>query len=155
MIICLHFSTPWNTAQPLFCTVRGFFFYNKHESHVFDINGKKNSKITRSKARVVFSVFDITNYAFDSDFQHFEQPFNSGVHLMEKVKRYRKPSLETGKIGCCHCNTPIIHSFEVRSHITTKNIYHKFADTDTLENMKQVSRVIIKHNCTKEKKEKK
>ena len=28
-------------------------------------------------------------------------------------------------------------------------MYHKFADTDTLENMKQVSRVIIKHNCTK------
>ena len=66
---------------------------------------------------------------------------------------------ETGKIGRCQCETPIIHQFEVRSRITPKIVHPvgricimKFADTDTLQIMKQVSQVIIKHSCSNEKK---
>ena len=146
-----------------FALLEASSFYNKDEYLTFDINDKKNSEITRSKARFVFSEFDITGYAFNGEFSHFKQPLNYGIHLMENLEKIKKKLLEekeeTRKIGHCHCGTRISHQFEVRSRITNKNVYPvgricimKFADTDILEIMKQVGQLIIKHNCSKEKK---
>ena len=150
-----------------FALLEASSFYNKDEYLTFDVNDEKNSEITRYKARVVFSEFDITGYSFNGRFKPIQPPLNSYIHLTNNLKEIKDFLLEeeehqnseTGKLERCHCNTPIVHKFEVRSRITTKNVYPvgrvcimKFADTDTLQIMKQVSQVIIKHSCSNEKK---
>ena len=56
----------------------------------------------------------------------------------------------------CHCTTPILHQFKVTSGVTNKKVFlsgnlciMKFAETYTLEIMKQVSNVIMKSKSDK------
>ena len=144
-------------------------YHDKKEYYTFDIDDKQNSEITRSKARVVFSEFDISGYVFYDSFQRFEPPLNSSAHLkenMEKIKKFldsmlkEKECLETGRNAYCKCEVQIIHQFEVTSRITKKKVFPvgricimKFSNTDTLAIMKEVSLVITKHACSKAKKD--
>ena len=143
-------------------------YHNQHEYYTFDIDDKQNSELTRSKARVIFSEFDITGYEFDGKFKRFEPPLNSSVHLHENLDKIIKflnsmdnetENSETGKSEC-ECGTEIVHMFEVTSRITKKKVFPvgricimKFLNTDTLAIMKEVSRVITKHACSKAKKD--
>ena len=130
------------------------------EYHLFDINDCDNSDSTRTKARIIFSEFDITGYTYGSaPLQHFTHALNSNEYIRDNVKKIRNfinnlefeypPQLRT--VDNCHCSVPIVHKFEVTNRITNKTVYPigrtcilKFANTNTCKIIKRVNTIIIK-----------
>ena len=125
------------------------------EYNVFDIN---ESDITRTKARIIFSEFDITGYAYGSaPLQHFTQPLNSDEYVRDNIHRIRNflnnlQSEEYRIFDNCHCGVPILHRFEVTNRITQSKVYPigrtcilKFANTSTCKIMKRMNRIVKKN----------
>ena len=57
------------------------------EYHLFDINDCDNSDSTRTKARIIFSEFDITGYTYGSaPLQHFTHPLNCNKYVRDNVR---------------------------------------------------------------------
>jgi len=138
-----------------------------HEYSNFEYEDKVK---TREKARIMCSEFDITGYVCGADqWKYFDPPLNSYKDLkqnLKKIKRFiysnepEKECQENAKTEC-HCTTPILHQFEVTSRVTNKKVFPignvcimKFADTNTLEIMKQVSNVLMKSKSDKIKQKK-
>ena len=126
--------------------------------------------ISPIKAHNVFSEFDITAYYLYNSCEHFIPPLNSSTDRktnIRKIKDFLKTIgsenqyLETGRNTYCECGTQIIHQFEVTNRITGKIVFPvgricimKFADTTTLETMKDVGKAISKYTCSIEKQKK-
>ena len=97
----------------------------------------------------------------------FIPPLNSSTDRktnIRKIKQFLQTKgseteyLETGRNAYCECGTQIIHQFEVTNRITNKKVFPigricimKFADTTTLEIMKDVGKAISKYTCSIEK----
>ena len=139
-------------------------YHDVQEYSNFDYEDKVK---TREKARIMFSEFDITGYVCGADqWKYFDPPLNSYKDLkqnLKKIKRFvnsnesEKEYEENAKTEC-HCTTPILHQFEVTSRVTNKKVFPigkvcimKFADTNTLEIMKQVSNVLLKSKIKQKK----
>jgi len=137
-------------------------YHDVQEYSNFDYEDKVK---TREKARIMFSEFDITGYVCGADqWKYFDPPLNSYKDLKQNLKKIRhfvysneseKEYEENAKTEC-HCTTPILHQFEVTSRITNKKVFPigkvcimKFADTNTLEIMKQVSNILMKSKSVK------
>ena len=132
-------------------------YSDKEEYHVFDCD---NCELTRTKARIIFSEFDITGYTYGSaPLQHFTHSLNSNEYIRDNVKKIRNfinnlefeypPQLRT--VDNCQCSVLIVHKFEVTNRITNKTVYPigrtcilKFSKTNTCKIIKRVNTIIIK-----------
>ena len=123
--------------------------------------------ISYINTRNVFSEFDITAYFLYGSCEHFIPPLNSSTDRktnIRKIKQFLQTKgseneyLETGRNAHCECGIRIIHQFEVTNRMTNKKVFPigricimKFADTTTLEIMKDVGKAIYKYTCSIEK----
>ena len=136
-----------------------------HASSYHD--NREYQDISPIKAHNVFSEFDITAYYLYNSCEHFIPPLNSSTDRktnIRKIKDFLKTIgsdnqyLETGRNSYCECGTQIIHQFEVTNRITNKKVFPvgriclmKFADTTTIQIMKDVGKAIMKYTCSIEK----
>ena len=142
--------------------LRGLYKTLLHASSYHD--NQEYQEISHIKAHNVFSEFDITAYYLYGSCEIFIPPLNSSTDRktnIRKIKQFLQTKgseteyLETGRNAYCECGTQIIHQFEVTNHITNKKVFPigricimKFADTTTLEIMKDVGKVILKYACS-------
>ena len=133
-------------------------YANNQEYNVFDINDTNNCNSTRCKARIVFSEFDITGYAYSSEpLQHFTYALNSDEYFRDNMNTIRNfiNDLEyehSNFDNChCHCGVQILHKFEVTNRITKMKVYPigrtcilKFANTKTSKIVKRMIKIIQK-----------
>ena len=110
-------------------------YADNEDYHVFDTD---NCEVIRTKARLIFSEFDITGYTYGS------------TKLQLQVQ-------ET-PLDKCHCNVPILQKFKVTNRITKKTVYPigqmcvlKFANTNTYNIINRINTIIRKSIKTKRK----
>ena len=142
-------------------------YADKEEYHVFQ---NDNCELIRTKARLIFSEFDITGYTYGSlaPLQHFKHPLNCHEYFKDNVKIIRafvttklsklQLQVQETPVDKCHCNVPILHKFEVTNRITKKTVYPigrmcvlKFANTNTYKIIKRMNTIIRKSVETKRK----
>ena len=136
-------------------------YANNQEYNVFDINDTNNCDSTRCKARIIFSEFDITGYAYSSEpLQQFTHALNSEEYFrdnMNTIRNYvnnlQSEDSNVRTFDNCHCGVRILHKFQVTNRITKMKVYPigrtcilKFANTNTSRIMKRMNKIIQKRN---------
>ena len=104
-------------------------YADNEEYRVFDTD---NCEVIRTKARLIFSEFDITGYTYGSlaPLQHFKHPLNCHEYFEDNVKIIRtfvrrklQLQVQETPLNKCHCSVPILHKFEVTNRITKKTVF--------------------------------
>ena len=140
-------------------------YADKEEYHVFDTD---NCELIRTKARLIFSEFDITGYTYGSlaPLQHFTHPLNCEEYFEDNINIIRtfltsklsklQLQVQETPVDKCHCNVPILHKFEVTNRITKKTVFPigrmcvlKFANTNTYNIINRINTIITKSIKTK------
>ena len=166
---CENKNTILDTVFPLREKLSNLYFKllqtssyaDNEEYNVFDMNNKHNNDTTRCKARIIFSEFDITGYAYSSaPLQHFTYALNSDEYFRDNVNTIRNfiNNLQSEHsyiriFDNCHCGVRILHKFEVTNRVTKMKVYPigrtcilKFANTNTSKIMKRMNKIIQKRN---------
>ena len=140
-------------------------YADKEEYHVFQ---NDNCELIRTKARLIFSEFDITGYTYGSlaPLQHFTHPLNCEEYFEDNINIIRtflttklsklQLQVQETPVDKCQCNVPILHKFEVTNRITKKTVYPigrmcvlKFANTNTYNIINRINTIITKSIKTK------